>query len=163
MGISIALKSNLFDSFKYLIATGNNLKEKTLCRCNDLKRLPDSIGNEKEGIWQVSFWCSILHTTWHYWRKENLQSLRLDLQGTMAALLLWESGKGGECSWSCCEGIRGRVWASSDVPQNAIDALLDYFHDGPSQRASLGAASRFETLWLLWVWIHKRNNLLGEY
>ena len=81
----------------------------------------------------------------------------------MAALLLWESGKGGECSWSCCEGIRGRIWASSDVPQNAIDTLLDYFHDGPSQRASLGAASRFETLWLLWVWIHKRNNLLGEY
>ena len=63
MGISIALKSNLFDSFKYLIATGNNLKEKTLCRCNDLKRLPDSIGNEKEGIWQVSFWYSILHRT----------------------------------------------------------------------------------------------------
>lgn len=94
---------------------------------------------------------------------QYLQSLKQDLQGTVAALLLWESGKGGECSWSCCKGIGGRIWASSDVPQNAIDALLDYFHDGPSQRASLGAAAIFETLRLLWVWIHKRNNLLGEY
>ena len=55
----IALESNLFDSFKYLIATGNCLKEKTLCRCDDLKRLQDSIGNEKEGVWQVSFWYSV--------------------------------------------------------------------------------------------------------
>ena len=98
MGFSIALKSNLFDSFKYLIATGNNLKEKTLCRCNDLKRLPDSIGNEKEGIWQVSFWYSILHRTLLAQVEFAIFAIIEDLQGTVAALLLWESGKGGECS-----------------------------------------------------------------
>ena len=33
--------------------------------------------------------------------------------------------------------------------ESGLQVPLDYFHDGPSQRASLGAASRFETLWLL--------------
>ena len=74
------------------------MKEKTLRWCNDLKRLPDSIGNEKEGIWQVSFWYSILRRTLLAQVEFAIFAIIEDLQGTVAALLLWESGKGGECS-----------------------------------------------------------------
>ena len=80
------------------LSTGNCLKEKTLRRCDDLKRRPDFIVNEKEGVWQVSFLYSVYNVL-------------CNIQGQFAIFAIIEARFAGDCGSTPSVGKwkRGRV------------------------------------------------------
>ena len=89
--------------------TGNPFKEEILCWCYGLKGGAVATGDEKERFWQVllgllrAFWCVMTMSNWCH------------LQGTLAALVLWQAGEGREYCWSCCTRTGGGEWLASNV------------------------------------------------